>query len=74
MAMIEAEKAATAITPDTSNGFGGGTSLTGSEGLFAALEARGLVYTDANFNGTGSTGSEGGLDDFDAILAELDKQ
>ena len=66
MAMIEAEKAATAITPAA--GLGGGTELTGSDGLFAALETRGLVYTDSNFGGAS------GLDDFDAILQELDKQ
>jgi len=66
MAMIEAEKAATAITPAA--GLGGGTELTGSDGLFAALETRGLVYTDSNF------GAAGGLEDFDQILQELDKQ
>ena len=66
MSMIEAEKAATAITPAA--GLGGGTELTGSDGLFAALENRGLVYTDSNF------GAAGGLEDFDAILQELDKQ
>ncbi len=66
MAMIEAEKAATPITPAA--GLGGGTELTGSDGLFAALETRGLVYTDANFGGAA------GLDDFDVILQELDKQ
>ncbi len=66
MAMIEAEKAAAPITPAA--GLGGGTELTGSDGLFAALENRGLVYTDANFGGAA------GLDDFDLILQELDKQ
>jgi len=66
MAMIEAEKAATPIT--SAAGLGGGTELTGSDGLFAALETRGLVYTDANFGGAA------GLDDFDVILQELDKQ
>ena len=68
MAMIEAEKAATAITPAA--GLGGGTEITGSDGLFAALENRGLVYTDADFG----TGGDLGLSDFDAILGELDKQ
>jgi hypothetical protein len=66
MSMIEAEKAAAAITPAA--GLGGGTELTGSDGLFAALETRGLVYTDSNFGGAA------GLEDFDAILQELDKQ
>jgi len=68
MAMIEAEKAATALTPAA--GLGGGTEITGSDGLFAALENRGLVYTDADFG----TGGDLGLSDFDAILGELDKQ
>ena len=75
MSMIEAEKSLNAagtalrpITPDASNNFGGGTELTGSDGLFAALESRGLVYTDADF------GAAAGLDDFDQILQELDKQ
>ena len=66
MSMIEAEKAASPITPGA--GFGGGSELTGSEGLFAALESRGLQYNDQDFGGTN------GLDDFDAILQELDKQ
>ena len=66
MAMIEAEKAASPITPAA--GLGGGTEITGSDGLFSALNKRGLVYTDADF------GAAGGLEDFDAILQELDKQ
>ena len=67
MSMLEAEKSAAGITvADVS--FGGGTTLTGSDGLFAALETRGLVYTDSNFGGAA------GLEDFDAILQELDKQ
>jgi len=67
MSMIEAEKAASAITPAAN--LGGGTAITGSDGLFAALENRGLVYTDADFGAAGT-----GLEDFDAILGELDKQ
>jgi hypothetical protein len=73
MAMIEAEKsfdvngAPSSIAPAA--GLGGGTELTGSDGLFAALETRGLVYSDANFGAAGT-----GLEDFDAILQELDKQ
>jgi len=69
MTMIEAEKAANPITVDAANNFGGGTQITGSDGLFSALENRGLVYTDADFGAAGS-----GLEDFDAILGELDKQ
>ena len=67
MAMIEAEKAAAPITPAA--GLGGGTEITGSDGLFSALNQRGLVYTDADFGNAGT-----GLEDFDAILQELDKQ
>ena len=68
MSMIEAERTAagTSIVPDAA--FGGGTAITGSDGLFSALEERGLVYTDADFDGAT------GLDDFDLILQELDKQ
>ena len=55
MSMIEAELAA------------GTMDVGGSEGMFAAIESRGLVYNDQVF-GTG------GLDDFDSILQELDKQ
>jgi hypothetical protein len=65
MAMVEAEKAnggaaAGATGPSGAN--------SGSEGLFAALESRGLVYNDQDFGGAN------GLDDFDTILQELDKQ
>ena len=56
MSMIEAELAEDATM-----------TVGGSEGLFAAIESRGLVYNDQVF-GTG------GLTDFDTILAELDKQ
>ena len=66
MTMIEAEKAASPITP--ASGLGGGSEITGSDGLFAALENRGLVYSDADFGGAA------GLADFDLILQELDKQ
>jgi len=67
MSMIEAEKATSTIAPAA--GLGGGNQITGSDGLFSALENRGLVYTDADFGNGGS-----GLEDFDAILGELDKQ
>ena len=66
MTMIEAEKAVSPITP--ASGLGGGSEITGSDGLFAALENRGLVYSDADFGGAA------GLADFDLILQELDKQ
>jgi len=60
MSMVEAEKdnAAGSATPMT---------VAGTEGLFAALESRGLVFNDADF-------ATNGISDFDIILQELDKQ
>ncbi len=58
--MIEAEKQGTV-----------GTAPKGSEGLFAAIEARGNVYND--FAGAAAPGS-GAMGDFDDILAQLDSQ
>jgi len=69
MSMVEAEKAQTTIAQDAA--FGNTASIEGSEGLFAALESRGLIFNDQDFNNaTGLTG----LGDFDVILQELDKQ
>ena len=69
MSMVEAEKAQTTIAQ--ASAFGNTASIEGSEGLFAALESRGLVFNDQDFNNaTGLTG----LGDFDVILQELDKQ
>jgi hypothetical protein len=67
MSMVEAEKvtASTAITDANSQ------TVRGTEGLFAAIESRGLVFNDHDFNNT--TGLTG-LAEFDLILAELDKQ
>ena len=67
MSMVEAEKvtASTAITDAAGN------TVRGTEGLFAAIESRGLVFNDHDFNNT--TGLDG-LADFDVILKELDKQ
>ena len=64
MAMVEAEKAANAITNAA------GAQLTGSDGLFSVLEERGLVFNDPNFGAASGLG----IADFDLILAELDKQ
>jgi len=61
MSMIEAEIAAVPIINAA------GASLTGSEGLFAAVKSRGLVYNNSDFDGNG-------IAEFDTILAELDKQ
>jgi hypothetical protein len=65
MAMVEAVK-------DTGNATGsaGGAGFAGSEGLFEAVETRGIIYNDANFGAA----SGAGLAEFDDILAELDKQ
>jgi hypothetical protein len=69
MSMVEAEKAVTTIAQDAA--FGNTAKIEGSEGLFAALESRGLVFNDQDFNNaSGLTG----LGDFDVILQELDKQ
>jgi hypothetical protein len=43
-------------------------TVDGTEGLFEAIETRGLVYNASDFDGAG------GLGQFDEILAELDKQ
>lgn len=69
MSMIEAEKTATGVTIASPSGFEATGNITGSDGLFSALEQRGLVYSDADFGAAGT-----GLEDFDAILQELDKQ
>ena len=61
MSMVEAEKAAVAMTDAA------GATIAGTEGLFAALEDRGLVFNDADFG-------VNGIGDFDIILQELDKQ
>jgi hypothetical protein len=71
MTMIEAEKAAggglTALVGDSVGTNGG--DITGTEGLFAAITDRGNITT-------GVTGVNAATDlaEFDAILAEFDKQ
>ena len=62
MSMMEAE-----------NVVGNGITGTGSEGLFAALENRGLVASAGMFDYSGS-GANDDLEDFDILLQELDKQ
>ena len=70
MAMIEGEKAAHSFTVNPGTGSNSFT-VKGTEGLFAAIDSRGLVYNDADF---GSTDPDDGVAEFDAILKELDKQ
>ncbi len=50
---------------------GAAQNIKGTEGLFAAIEARGNVYS--GFAGAAAPGS-GALADFDTILKQLDKQ
>ena len=57
--------------PGAAPGAGTGTDIEGSEGLFAAIEDRGNVYS--GFAGAAAPGS-GALADFDEILKNLDKQ
>ena len=74
MMMVEGEKAAQTMGSNF-------LDVKGTEGLFAAVEARGVVYSGTDFD-TISTGVSGqvaagahtGLDTFDTILQELDKQ
>ena len=77
MAMIEGELAGANFAGT------GNFAVQGTEGLFAALESRGLVYNNADFDSIGAvTGSlannstviNTGLTEFDTILQELDKQ
>jgi hypothetical protein len=77
MSMVEAKKneIAGTLTPFAqATGYNGGaaagTEVSGTEGLFSAIENRGLVYTDADFGAAGGAG----IDDFDTMLSELDKQ
>ena len=68
MAMLEAEKGQSGTTVDTTLGTGTDTTV-GTQGLFDAIEDRGNITT-------GVTGVNAATDlaEFDAILAEFDKQ
>jgi hypothetical protein len=68
MAMIEGELVGHTVQPAS---FVQGSFLKGTEGLFAAITARGNVYN--GFAGAAAPGS-GAMGDFDAILNQLDKQ
>jgi hypothetical protein len=74
MSMIEAEQVA------ATSGISG---VQGTEGLFAAIDSRGLVFTGTDFDVQTGYNSAGvstayvvnaGLSEFDTILQELDKQ
>lgn len=71
MEMIEAEKAAVSITSAADPTTGDTFTVRGTEGLFAAIESRGLVFLDQDFD---NTDGFVGLAEFDLTLTELDKQ
>ena len=71
MAMVEGELATSAAVKTAV----GGQDSAGTEGLFAAITARGNVYQNyASGNGVGGAGNRSALGDFDLILQNLDKQ
>ncbi len=70
MAMVEGELATSAAVKSAV----GGQDSAGTEGLFAAITARGNVYQNyASGSGSGG-GTRSALGDFDSILQNLDKQ
>ena len=52
------------------------SGVQGTQGLFDAINSRGLIYTNADFDSIGGSApySMTGLTEFDTILGELDKQ
>ena len=80
MAMIEGEQ----VSMPSGHTFGGSSNFAvgGTQGLFSALEARGLVWTGTDFDVVDSGGvtdqiaanAHVGMNEFDTILQELDKQ
>ena len=71
MSMVEGEKMTGTVTFGAGFGDASATNIKGTEGLFAAIEARGNVYS--GFAGAAAPGA-GALGDFDEILKNLDKQ
>jgi hypothetical protein len=72
MAVVEGELMANANIRFDGGVFAAGDQIVkGTEGLFAAIQARGNVYS--GFAGAAAPGS-GAMGDFDAILNQLDKQ
>ena len=63
-----------AVKPSVSLSDASGNALGGSEGLFAAIESRGIVATNQFDDQNGSQTNAESLDEFDLLLAELDKQ
>ena len=74
MAMVEGELNTNAADATGTVGAILGAN-SGTEGLFAAITARGNVYQNyANGSGTSGAGQRSALGDFDEILKNLDKQ
>jgi len=71
MAMVEGEKMSQANKSFNYGPANSNQDIKGTEGLFAAIEERGNVYS--GFAGAAAPGS-GALGDFDEILKQLDKQ
>tara|TARA_Y100000592_G_scaffold31773_2_gene50583 strand:- start:3061 stop:4566 length:1506 start_codon:yes stop_codon:yes gene_type:complete len=69
MAMLESKKTVAANSKVDAYLGTDGTTLTGTEGLFSAIEDRGNVSTGVN-----GVNAATDLAEFDAILAEFDKQ
>jgi len=81
MAMIEGEQ----VSMPSGHTFqgSGNFAVSGTQGLFSALDARGLVWTGTDFDVIGGNAAptngvayntQNGLTEFDTILQELDKQ
>jgi len=75
MVMVEAEVKGsgdfTGGSNDTDALIGG---VQGTEGLFSAIENRGIVATDMFDETAGASGAAQAMADFDTLLGELDKQ
>ena len=71
MSMVEGELNANAANFPAAFTPGSSQAIKGTQGLFAAIEARGNIYS--GFAGAAAPGS-GALGDFDEILKQLDKQ
>ena len=71
MGLVEGELMTNAVAFSGAPSGAGTQNIKGTEGLFAAIEARGNVYS--GFAGAAAPGS-GALGDFDEILKQLDKQ
>ncbi|MDC1452461.1 hypothetical protein N8371_08685, partial [Vicingaceae bacterium] len=75
MAVVEGETATAGSGVVSQSALGAGITTAGTEGLFAAITARGNVYQNyANGTGTAGAGTRSALQDFDFILQNLDKQ